>query len=300
VLEGKKAVLKNKSIAPSELILNPDGSIYHLNLKPNEVSSIIITVGDPDRVDEVSNYFDSIEIKKQKREFKTHTGTLKGKRITVISTGIGTDNIDIVLNELDALVNIDFETRKIKTELTRLDIIRIGTSGVIQEGIEVDSLLMSETAIGFDGLLQSYGNTEFLDTAFSEAFKKQTNWNTAKSSPYVARANSELIDLFSSEEMQKGVTATNIGFYGPQGRVLRLELEDPELNGKITAFEFNGQKITNFEMETSGIYGLARLLGHRAISLNAILANRSNGSFSQRPLETMKSLIELTLSTLVK
>ena len=300
MLEGKKAVLKNKSIAPSELILNPDGSIYHLNLKPNEVSSIIITVGDPDRVDEVSNYFDSIEIKKQKREFKTHTGTLKGKRITVISTGIGTDNIDIVLNELDALVNIDFETRKIKTELTRLDIIRIGTSGVIQEGIEVDSLLMSETAIGFDGLLQSYGNTEFLDTAFSEAFKKQTNWNTAKSSPYVARANSELIDLFSSEEMQKGVTATNIGFYGPQGRVLRLELEDPELNGKITAFEFNGQKITNFEMETSGIYGLARLLGHRAISLNAILANRSNGSFSQRPLETMKSLIELTLSTLVK
>lgn len=287
------------SLSPSELILNPDGSIYHLNLRPEDIAATIITVGDPDRVADVSRYFDTIDVKRHKREFKTHTGTYKEKKITVISTGIGTDNIDIVFNELDALVNIDFETRIIKEKLTTLDLIRIGTSGAIQEDIPLDSLLISEIAIGFDSLLQFYGNTSFLDADFSEAFIKYTNWSTHKSSPYVVKADGKLIDLFSSEGILKGITATNVGFYGPQGRVLRLGLQDFQLNEKITSFEYQEKKISNLEMETSGIYGMAKLLGHRAVSLNAILANRANSTFSSKPNETVDRLIQYTLSCLV-
>ncbi len=282
-------------IKKSELILNPNGSIYHLNLLPEQLADTIITVGDPDRVDVVSKYFDEIEFKIQKREFKTHTGILNGKRISVISTGIGTDNIDIVFNEIDALKNIDFETRTVKKELISLEIIRIGTSGAIQPEIEINSFLVSEKAIGFDNLLHFYGNTSFCDEDFSEAFISQTNWNSKKSKPYVVSADENLLKKFDSTKFRKGITATNVGFYGPQGRVLRLSLEDEAMNGKIQNFNFSGNKIANFEMETSGIYGMARLLGHHAVSLNAILANRANGTFSKNPEKTIEELIKTTL-----
>ena len=283
--------MKPNSLSPSELILNADGSIYHLNLKPEDVAPIIITVGDPDRVEDVSKHFDSVEVNIQKREFKTNTGNFKGKRITVISTGIGTDNIDIVLNELDALVNIDFKTRTVKKNLTSLDIIRIGTSGSIQTDIPIDSFLISETAIGFDNLLYFYGNISFLDNDFSEAFVKHTQWNSNNSVPYVVSADEGLLEHFSSDLFYKGCTATNVGFYGPQGRVLRLATEDQKMNNKLASFEFKGKKITNLEMETSAIYGMARLLGHRAISLNAILANRANGTFSKDTKKPVNRLI---------
>ncbi|MCW9037115.1 nucleoside phosphorylase, partial [Altibacter sp.] len=272
-------------IAESELILNPDGSIYHLNLKPEDLATTVIVVGDPERVDLVSDYFDTIELKAFHREIKTHTGTYKGKRISVLSTGIGTDNIDIVFNELDALVNIDFESRTVKETHTALDIIRIGTSGALQPEIAVDSMLVSELAMGFDTLLHFYGNTRFLDSEASEAFMKHTQWSVHKSHPYVVHADPELLAKFASENIQKGFTTTNVGFYGPQGRVLRLPLQDPALNDKIAAFEYRGRRITNLEMETAGIYGMSKLLGHRAISLNAILANRPNGEFSSKPKE---------------
>ncbi|OAB77964.1 nucleoside phosphorylase [Cochleicola gelatinilyticus] len=292
--------MKQPALTSSELILNDDGSIYHLNLKPADIAETIITVGDPDRVEAVSKHFDALEVEVQKREFKTHTGTYKGKRITVISTGIGTDNIDIVLNELDALANIDFKTRRVKKDLTKLTIIRIGTSGAIQPTIPIDSFLVTETAIGFDNLLHFYGNISFTDSAFSEAFVQHTNWNAHKSTPYVVSADTELLKLFSSEtDFLKGCTATNVGFYGPQGRVLRLQTEDNMLNDKLTSFQFQKKKITNLEMETSGIYGMATLLGHRAISLNAILANRCDQTFSKQPQKTVDLLIQKTLSILV-
>lgn len=283
----------------SELIINPDGSIYHLNLKPSEVANTIITVGDPDRVASVSQYFDTIEVKKQKREFCTHTGIYKGKRITVISTGIGTDNIDIVFNELDALVNIDFKTREIKTDITALDIIRIGTSGAIQANIPINSFLISELAVGFDSLLHFYDSESIQHQEISQAIIEQTNWFEKKSEPYVVKGSKELIEQFSSSKTVSGFTATNVGFYGPQGRILRLKTQDDMLNDKLSAFEFNELKITNLEMETAGIYGLSKLLGHNALSLNAILANRPTGEFSDNPSEIVDQLIRYTLDKLV-
>lgn len=292
--------MKKTLLEPSELIVNEDGRIYHLNLKPSEIADTVLLVGDPARVERVSNHFETIEIKVHHREFITHTGTYKGKRLSVISTGIGTDNIDIVLNELDALVNIDFEFRKIKEKLTSLTIIRIGTSGAIQDNIPVDSLVMSEKAIGFDNLLHFYGNISFLDTGFSEAFVKHTQWNAKNSVPYVVSADESLVNLFSSEAVINGITGTNAGFYGPQGRVLRLQLETPDLIDKIVSFEYKGKKISNFEMETSAIYGMARLMGHRALSLNAIIADRLHRTFSEEPEETIEKLIIHTLSVLTK
>ena len=286
--------MKPVTLSPSELILNPDGSIYHLNLLPEHLADTIITVGDPERVKSVSKYFDSVEFEVHKREFKTHTGALNGKRISVVSTGIGTDNIDIVFNELDALKNIDFGMRTVKKELTSLEIIRIGTSGAIQPEIEIDSFLVSEKAIGFDNLLHFYENTSFCDEVFSEAFISATNWNVKKSKPYVVSADENLLKKFSPE-FKKGISATNVGFYGPQGRMLRLSIEDKKMNDRIKDFRFHGKPITNLEMETSGIYGLARLLGHRAVSLNAILANRANGTFSKDPEKTIDTLIKSTL-----
>lgn len=287
-------------IQSSELILNEDGSIYHLNLLPQDLAETVITVGDPDRVERVTKYFDEVILTKHKREFKAETGFYKGKKITVISTGIGTDNIDIVLNELDALVNIDFETRKIKKQLTKLNIIRIGTSGAIQEYIPVDSFLMSTKAIGFDSLLQFYDSKSIQDDELQKAFVKHTSWNVDKSTPYVVKGSERLCDHFASSEIYSGFTATNVGFYGPQGRVLRGKLEDPELNDKIASFEINGSRITNLEMETSGIYGLSKLLGHEAISLNAILANRALGTFSENPQETTERLIEFALEKIAQ
>jgi uridine phosphorylase len=292
--------LRPETIKPSELILNPDGSIYHLNLLPDQLADTVITVGDPDRVNTVSKHFDKIDFEVYKREFKTHTGTLGGKRISVVSTGIGTDNIDIVFNELDALKNIDFKTRTVKDTLTSLEIIRMGTTGAIQPEIELDSFLVSEKAIGLDNLLHFYGNTSFLDEDFSDEFVKQTGWNPKKSKPYVVSADEVLLKKFADKKYIKGITATNVGFYGPQGRVLRLSLEDKAMNDKIQSFNFNGNPITNMEMETSGIYGLARLLEHKAISLNAVIANRANGTFSKNSKKTTASLIENALEIITK
>lgn len=299
-------------IAPSELITNPDGSVYHLNLRPQDIAYTIITVGDPDRVNTVTKYFDSIRFTTQKREFKTSTGTYKGKEITVISTGIGTDNIDIVLNELDALVNIDLQTREIKKEHTSLDIIRIGTSGAIQEDIPIDSYLMSRYALGLDALLHFYDSKHVQHPAIQTAFVEHMNWASQKSTPYVVDCDVSLAQKFSSPSIIEGFTATNIGFYAPQGRVLRLQTSDEKMNEKISSFRFdrsnleestvennentkNDLRITNLEMETSGIYGLAKLLGHRAVSMNCILANRKTKEFSDRPEELVEGLITFVL-----
>lgn len=285
-------------LGPSELILNADGSIYHLNLVPEDIAHRIITVGDPDRVSDVSQYFDSIEIKKGKREFITHSGTLNGKKLSVISTGIGTDNIDIVFNELDALVNVDFDNRTIKSKITQLDFIRIGTSGAIQEDVEIDSFLLSEYAIGFDGLLHAYQSDAIQHKEISNAFVKQIEWSSEKALPYMVKCDESLASIFKENHIRFGTTITNNGFYGPQGRKLRLGLADENLNSKITSFEHNNMKITNLEMETAGIYGLSKLLGHRAVSMNCILANRVNGSFSKNPQKSVDDLIKYTLQKL--
>lgn len=286
-------------IKDSELILNPDGSIYHLNLKSSHIANTIITVGDPDRVNTVTNHFETIEFKIQKREFHTQTGTYKGKRLTVISTGIGTDNIDIVLNELDALVNIDFEKREVKKNLTQLTIIRIGTSGSIQEHIPINSFLISELAVGFDSLLHYYDSSEVCDLECSEALKTHTKWFKSKSDPYVVEGDSSILEHFKSKHTYLGFTATNVGFYGPQGRVLRLNLQDDSLNDKLASFKFKTKVITNLEMETAGIYGLSKLLGHRAISMNAIIANRATGLFSEHPQKVVDRLILYTLDKIL-
>ena len=285
-------------IQASELILNPDGSIYHLNLKPEHIAQDIIFVGDQDRVEKISALFDNIEFTIQKREFKTQTGNYKGKRITVISTGIGPDNIDIVLNELDALVNIDFETRKVKEKLTPLNIIRIGTSGSLQSSIPVDSFVMSQYAIGLDNMLRSYCIDKVSNTEIETAFIEQTNWDLRKGKPYVIPSSETIANCCYSAQIHKGFTATAGGFYGPQGRVLRLNIQDTDLNNKMDKFEYNGIQITNLEMETAAIYGLAALLGHKAISLNAIIANRADGTFSKNPYQTIDNLIRYTLEKL--
>ena len=231
----------------SELILNDDGSIYHLNLKPEHIADDFIFVGDQDRVDKVTQHFDAIEFTTQKREFKTTTGVFKGKRLSVISTGIGPDNIDIVLNELDALVNIDFTKKTIKKQLTKLNIIRIGTSGSLQKHIPVDSFLISSHALDLNGMLQAYNTSEIAHPKIEEAFIQQTNWSTNKSYPLVIKNSKELASKFISEKTLTGITATAGGFYGPQGRTLRLSLQDENINQKIENFEFENHKITNLE-----------------------------------------------------
>ncbi|SKB32562.1 uridine phosphorylase [Salegentibacter holothuriorum] len=287
-------------IKASEFIQNSDGSVYHLNLLPENLANTVIVVGDPDRVERITRHFDKIEFKTRKREFHTQTGYYKGKRISVISTGIGPDNIDIVINELDALVNIDFKTREIKKEITSLDIIRIGTSGSIQEEIPVDSFLISESAIGFDGLLHFYDSEHIQDLEFAEAFIRHLDWFPKKATPYVIGGSEKLIKCMEGTGIYKGITGTNIGFYGPQGRVLRLALEDDRMNDKLASFTFNNKKITNLEMETSAIYGLSKLLGHHALSMNAVIANRAAGTFSSDPKKAVDDLIKYTLEQLVK
>ncbi|TBN06593.1 phosphorylase [Hyunsoonleella flava] len=282
-------------IKNSELILNPDGSIYHLNLKPEHIADTIILVGDQDRVALVSKHFDKIIFETQKREFKTHTGTINGKKISVISTGIGPDNIDIVLNELDALANIDFETRTIKQHLKSLNIIRIGTSGGLQPDIPIDSFVVSESGLDLTGMLHAYQTEPISNQKIEKAFIKHTNWNANKARPIIVDGSKTLLSKFDSVSTIKGLTATANGFYGPQGRILRLPLMDAGLNKKIDSFNFEGVKVTNFEMETSAIYGLSKLLGHHAMSLNAIIANRANGTFSNNPRKTVENLITYTL-----
>lgn len=287
-------------IKESELILNPDGSVYHLNLKPEHIATDIIFVGDQDRVDKLTQHFDSVEFTTQKREFKTSTGIYKGKRISVVSTGIGPDNIDIVINELDALVNIDLKTRTIKPNHTALNIVRIGTSGSLQNDIPVDSFLMSTFGLDLNGMMLSYQVEEISHPETEEAFIKHTNWSPKKCHPIIIANSKELENRMSSKKIFKGMTATAGGFYGPQGRVLRLALQDANLNSKIDSFNFNGTRVTNLEMETSAIYGLSKLLGHHACSMNAIIANRANGTFSANPKKVVENLIQYTLDKLVE
>lgn len=287
-------------IKDSELILNPDGSVYHLNLKPEQIATTILFVGDQDRVEKITKHFDTIEFTVQKREFKTQTGTYKGKRISVVSTGIGPDNIDIVLNELDALVNIDLKTRKVKDTLTALRIIRIGTSGSLQADIPVDHFVMAQYGLGLDNMLRSYLIDSISETRLEKAFIEHTNWDLKKGTPYFIGCSPELEQLIESEQIHKGITATAGGFYGPQGRVLRLGIQDSALNSKMDSFSFEGHRITNLEMETSAIYGLGKLLGHHCLSMNAIIANRANGTFSQDPYKAVDELILYTLNKLAQ
>ena len=288
------------SIKQSELILNPDGSVYHLNLRPEHIAKNILFVGDQDRVDKISKHFDSIEFTTQKREFKTTTGTYKNKRFSVISTGIGPDNIDIVLNELDALVNIDLETRKPKENLTSLNIVRIGTSGSLQADIPVDSFVIGSHGLDLNGMLHSYQIDTITNPDMEVAFVKHTNWSAKKSYPIIIKNSKELENKLKSNKTFQGITATAGGFYGPQGRILRLALQDNELNHKIDSFKFNEHRITNLEMETSAIYGLSKLLGHQSCSINAIIANRADGTFSKNPGKVVAELIEYALEKLVE
>ena len=288
------------SLKSSELILNPDGSVYHLNLKPEHIAHDIIFVGDQNRVEKITQFFDSIEFSTQKREFKTQTGSLNGKRITVISTGIGPDNIDIVMNELDALVNIDLQTRQIKASLTSLNIIRIGTSGSLHADIPIDSFVLSKFGLGLDNMLRSYLIDAVSNSVMEETFMAHTNWDLRKGKPYIIACSETLERRIESDEMHKGITATAGGFYGPQGRVLRLDIQDNALNSKMDHFIFDNQRITNLEMETAAIYGLGKLLGHHCLSLNAIIANRASGTFSEDPYKAVDELIAYTLRKLTE
>ncbi|HOY41390.1 MAG TPA: nucleoside phosphorylase [Chitinophagales bacterium] len=284
-------------IEASELILNPDGSIYHLNLLPEDIADTIFLVGDPDRVEEVSRYFDRIEIKKQKREFVTHTGFVGNKRLTCLSTGIGTDNIDIVLTELDALVNMDLKTRTAKTELTGLNLIRIGTCGSLQHDIPVDSFLASEYGVGLDGLLGFYNfevsveDKQFLQPIIPIVSNLGVH-------PVIVKGSDTLLNTVA-KDIRKGVTLTNCGFYGPQGRTVRIAPKDKRYIDELSAITLPGnRKLTNMEMETSAIYGMSKLLGHNALSLNAILANRVDGTFSKDPHGATDKLIRFVLETI--
>ncbi len=279
-------------IAPSELILNPDGSLYHLHLKPGQIAEDILLVGDPDRVDIIADLFETIEFRIQNREFITVTGLYNGKRVSAISTGIGTDNIDIVINELDALVNINLETREIYAQKTILNFVRIGTSGSLQADIPSSAYLVALRAIGFDGLMNFYARREEItDLDFEKAFKADTKWNTLLPSPYVVNCNLELYSRIIDYEFTSGITISAPGFYGPQGRELRLKVLDPDLNRKIELFRFNGERITNYEMECSAIYGLSQLLGHRAITVCIVLNNRVSTEVNIDYKHIMKNLI---------
>ena len=289
-----------KRIPESELIINGDGSIFHLHLKPGEIADTIILVGDQDRVNVVSSFFDKIEVKKQNREFKTHTGYFNGKRISVTSTGIGTDNIDIVVNELDAITNIDLETRTEKTEKKALNFIRIGTSGALQGDIPVDTPVASQMAIGFDGLLNFYANRNTItNNEIETAFINHMDWNKQLTAPYFVNGAASLLDKVA-HDMRKGMTISAPGFYGPQGRVLRLPIQDASINDKITAFDYQDTKITNYEMECSAIYGLSALLGHNALTICNIIANRIRKEYSQDYKKSVKSLILTVLERLTQ
>ena len=282
-------------IPPSELIINEEGRIYHLDLHPSEIANDIIIVGDQERVPEVSKYFDKIEIKRNKREFVTHTGTIGNKKITALSTGIGCDNIDIVMNELDALVNIDFETRTPKKVKTKLNIIRIGSTGALQKDIPIDSFVISKFGLGFDNLMGFYNHEPSeKELDFLNAFLKQTNWPKDLNKPYFSEGNNQLIEKIGNG-LAQGITATASGFYGPQGRVLRLIPRITNLNEKLNLFNHQNHQILNFEMETSALYGLSNILGHNSCTVCAVIANRFTNSFSKNYKKPIEKLIELVL-----
>ncbi|MBI5542228.1 MAG: nucleoside phosphorylase [Bacteroidia bacterium] len=292
--------MHSKQIEPSELIINPDGSVFHLHLLPEQIAESIILVGDPGRVEMVSSYFSKIEHKVSNREFFTHTGIFNGKRVSVLSTGIGTDNIDIVVNELDALVNIDLKKREIKEDKKSLTLIRLGTSGGLQEDVFVDSFLVSQSSIGFDGLLNYYQNRNKISNLdFEKAFTEFMDWNPLLPKPYVVDCCKNLMEKLG-KDFKKGVTISASGFYGPQGRVLRLPIADPEINNKIEKFNFNGRQITNYEMESSALYGLSKLLGHHALTICAIIANRVSKTYSKDYKPIVRKLVEHTLEKLTE
>lgn len=279
-------------IAESELIINARGAVYHLDLRPEEIAGTVITVGDPDRVKEVSKYFDKIEVKRQHREFISHTGYVGKKRLTVLSSGIGPDNIDIVINELDALANIDFDSREIKRDLTSLNIIRIGTSGSLQEDIPVDSFVASTHGLGVDNLLNFYRHEQNeQEKELLHSFITHTQIHGQIGNPYITSCSASLIKHFV-KNFHQGITVTCPGFYGPQGRILRLGIRNPELINRLTDFRFGQHRITNFEMETSAIYGLGKLLGHHCLAINAIVANRVKKEFSKDGQAAVENLIK--------
>jgi uridine phosphorylase len=283
------------TIAETELMLNKDGSVYHLALHPEDMAETVIHVGDPDRVSMISDYFETIEVKKQKREFVTHTGTYKGKRITALSTGISTDNIDIVYNELDALVNIDLKTRKIKDNLKSLQMVRIGTSGALQADIPLNSFLFSQFSIGLEGLMNFYKlENDLGESDIKHAFNQHYPTDGVMPPPYIARCSS-LLEEKISPGMLKGITCSCAGFYGPQGRVLRYDLAQPDMITSLNSFQYQEHRITNLEMETAGMYGLAKVLGHDCCAVNVIVANRMTHEFSHQADEAMSHLIQTVL-----
>jgi len=287
-----------KRIPSSELILHPDGSIYHLNIRPENLAQTVILVGDPQRVDLITGYFGKIEFKAENREIRTQTGYFGKKRITVMSTGMGTDNIDIVINELDALVNIDLETRTEKEQHSKLNIFRIGTSGALQPDIPLNSMVLSEYGLGLDGVMRFYKDFEKVEEKeLGDAFVSHANWLPSLPKPYAASASEKLRMIFGNHIMS-GITATAPGFYAPQGRQLRLSLAFPNLTDILESFEFKGKKILNFEMETSALYGLSKLLGHHALTLCIAIANRNKHDFNQDYKRAMKELIEILLNTI--
>jgi len=280
-------------IAETELILTPENKIYHLNLSKDEIADDIILVGDPDRVSVISNKFDSIEHKIQNREFVTHTGVLNGKRISAIATGIGPDNIDIVINELDALVNIDFKTRTINKKKKILNLIRLGTSGALQQDIKVDSFLVSSFGLGFDNIAHFYESEEIIEQEMSSKYKQHASWPENLSDPYIVKASGNLLSLFP--DIKKGITATAPGFYGPQGRTLRLNPSITNLHEKMESFNYKENRITNFEMETSALYYLGQSLGHNTLTICAIIANRLTKEYSKDYKKTVEKMIDLVL-----
>ena len=287
--------MTQRTIAPSELIINADGSIFHLHIRPDQIATTVILVGDPARVDLVAKHFDSIECDVQSREFHTITGTLRGQRISCVSHGIGCDNIDIVVTELDALVNIDFATRQVKPEHTTLTMVRIGTSGGLQEICPVDSYVVSEKSMGLDGLLNYYETPEdFFDTDTEAAFMRHTNWNRRLTTPYVVSSNAELVNRIG-HDMVHGITISAPGFYGPQGRYVRARPADVDLNQKIMSFEHAGFVITNFEMESSALAGMSALLGHKATTVCAIIAGRVSHNMNTNYRGSIEGLIETVL-----
>ena len=280
------------SIPESELVINNDGSIYHLHLHPEQIADTIFIVGDQGRVQEVSQHFDRIEHRVINREFVTHTGYIGNKRLTALSTGIGTDNIDIVLNELDALVNIDLDARVEKSTKKRLDIIRLGTSGAVHQDIPVDCYLVSTHGMGMDNLMHYYANNQF-DQELTNAFKTHSNWPQKLSEPYFYKGSEDLLNLFT--DLRNGITATAPGFYGPQGRSIRLPFSIPDLHQQLNSFEHNNLKITNFEMETAALYGLGKLLDHRCLTICAIIANRIQQQYSKDYKKTVSEMIPFVL-----
>lgn len=288
--------MEKKIIAPSELIINPDGSVFHLHLLPEQLTDRIILVGDPGRVDMVASFFDSKTYDVTSREFHAIGGTYKGKPIMCLSHGIGPDNIDIVINELDALANVDFSTREVRQNHRTLTMVRIGTSGALQPELKVGTPVIAERAIGFDGVLNYYADRNLVaDTDFEAAFCNSVGWNPLWAKPYVVKADEELVDLIGRDDMVRGNTISAVGFYGPQGRELRLSLTNPDLNKRIEAFRYNDLKVTNYEMESAPLQGLARLLGHKAMTVCSIIANRMNHEATPNYKTAMRDLIATVL-----